>query len=181
MASVSAQSDVSQSAPVPDSGASADLVDRILGEWAVAYPDLDVSPIGVLGRVSRIASLAAARLDRNLEQFNLGRSEFDVLGALVRSSRSLRASEVVSTTMLSGASVTKISENLVRRGLIDRHKSERDGRVVLLAVTPAGRELVEQVLPRRLADDARLLVGLTSDDRDQLARLLRKMSVSLPD
>ncbi|WP_172398760.1 MarR family transcriptional regulator [Gordonia sp. i37] len=154
-----------------------DLVDRIIDEWAQAFPDIDVAPIGVLGRVQRIAAISNAQLDRNLEEHGIGRSEFDVLGALVRARRPLRASEVVSTTTLSGASITKISESLSRRGLLERKKSERDGRVVLLRPTDAGRRLVDAELPRRLRDDEEALAALTDRERATLAALLRKISL----
>ncbi|MEP9394032.1 MarR family transcriptional regulator [Gordonia sp. VNK1] len=162
-----------------DAARPPDLVDRIMGEWAAAYPDLDVSPIGILGRVQRIASVTSAQLDRNLEAHGIGRSEFDVLGALVRATRPLRASEVVSTTMLSGASVTKISDSLSRRGLLERRKSDRDGRVVLLVATDEGRRLVDEEIPRRLEDDRRVLSALSGAERGVLAELLRKISMTL--
>ncbi|AZG45307.1 MarR family winged helix-turn-helix transcriptional regulator [Gordonia insulae] len=156
-----------------------DLVDRIQQEWERAYPGLDVGPIGVLGRIHHIAAVSSHRLDRHLEPHGVSRSEYDVLSALARSDRALRASEVVSTTMLSGASITKITESLSRRGLLERRRSERDGRVVLLEPTDAGRRLVDAELPRRLADDERALAGLTPDERQTLAALLRKVAVAV--
>ncbi|MEE3849216.1 MarR family transcriptional regulator [Gordonia sp. LSe1-13] len=158
---------------------TSDLVERIQQEWAQAYPDLDVAPIGILGRIQFIAARSSHRLDRRLEPHGVTRSEYDVLGALARSPNPLRASEVVSTTMLSGASITKITENLARRGLLVRRKSERDGRVVLLEPTDAGRELVETELPRRLADDEAALSGLSPAERESLAELLRKVSAAV--
>ncbi|MFF0707144.1 MarR family winged helix-turn-helix transcriptional regulator [Gordonia sputi] len=163
----------------PDTRVSRDLVDRIEAEWARSYPHLDIGPIGILGRIQRIATVSNHRLDRKLEAHGIGRSEFDVLGALARSDRPLRASEVVSTTMLSGASITKISEALSRRGLLARRKSERDGRVVLLELTEEGRALVDAELPNRLADDADVLSPLSADERAQLVDLLRRISADL--
>lgn len=166
---------------VKGAGEQPDLVDRIQTEWSQAYPGLDVAPIGVLGRIQRVAALASGRLDRNLERHGVGRSEFDVLGALARAGHPLRASEVVSTTALSGASITKLSDSLARRGLVRRGKSPRDGRVVLLELTGAGRAVVDVELPRRLADDEHALSGLTAAERDQLVALLRKVARTLGD
>ncbi|GAB89489.1 MarR family winged helix-turn-helix transcriptional regulator [Gordonia rhizosphera] len=153
-----------------------DLVDRIQREWQLAYPGLDMRPIGVLSRIQHIATLSNHRLDRSLEPHGVSRSEYDVLGALARADRPLRASEVVSTTLLSGASITKITETLSRRGLLERRRSERDGRVVLLQLTDEGRRVVDVELPRRLADDERALSGLTAAERETLSTLLRKVS-----
>ena len=162
-----------------DSHDDVDLVDRIQREWAVAYPDLDTSPIAALGRMTLIASVAAHRLDASLERHAVSRSEFDVLGALARSSRPLRASEVVSTTMLSGASITKLTEALAKRGLLRRSRSARDGRVVLLEITDDGRAVVDAELPRRLDDDAKVLAVLDDSERATLTALLRKVSQNL--
>ena len=156
-----------------------DVVERVSREWARAYPDLDTEPIEVIARVNRISALLAPQLDRDLDAHSIGRSEFDVLGALARSDRPLRASEVVSTTMLSGASITKLTERLSDLGLLQRKKSERDGRVVLLELTDAGRQLVDTHFPRRLARDEALLQPLTTEERSTLITLLRKISRSI--
>ncbi|WNG85309.1 MarR family transcriptional regulator [Mycobacterium sp. ITM-2016-00317] len=162
-----------------DATPTVDTVDRVRREWARARPHLDTSPIDVLGRVQRIASICNHRLDLDLEQHGITRSEFSVLSALARADRPLRASEVVSTTMLSGASITKIADSLVRRGLLVRHKSDRDGRVVLLALTDAGQAVVDDEMPRRLADDEQLIAGLTPAERATLTTLLRKVCAAL--
>ena len=156
-----------------------DTVDQIRREWARTCPELNTAPIEVLGRVQRIASICNHRLDLNLAEHGVTRSEFNVLSALMRAGRPLRSSEVVSTTMLSGASITKIADSLVRRELLERHRSERDGRVVLLALTDAGRAVVDDQLPRRLADDEELIAGLTAAEQRTLAGLLRKICAAL--
>ncbi|HEY9313930.1 MarR family winged helix-turn-helix transcriptional regulator [Williamsia sp.] len=157
----------------------ADVVERVSQEWANAYPDLDTTPIEVFARVNRISAVLAHQLDRELDRHSIGRSEFEVLGALARSDRPLRASEVVSTTMLSGASITKLTERLGDLGLLRRRKSERDGRVVLLELTDTGKELVDTQFPRRLARDEALLQPLTTEERSALITLLRKISRSI--
>nr|WP_264065275.1 MarR family transcriptional regulator [Mycolicibacterium komossense] len=156
-----------------------DAVDRIRSEWDATYPHLDTEPIEILGRVQRIASICNHRLDLNLEQHGLTPSEFGVLGALARAGRPLRASEVVSTTMLSGASITKLAESLATRGLLQRQKSTRDKRVVLLALTDAGQAVVDTQFPRRLSDDQEVIAGLTAAEKETLAGLLRKVCVTL--
>ncbi len=167
---------MSNADPAP---ARSDAIDQIRREWAQTFPHLNTAPVDVLGRVQRIASICNHRLDLNLEVHGLTRSEFNVLSALTRAGRPLRASEVVSTTMLSGASITKIADSLVRRKLLERQRSARDGRVVLLHVTDVGRAVVEDQMPRRLADDEELIAGLTATEQKTLAGLLRKICATL--
>lgn len=53
--------------------------------------------------------------------------------------------------------------------------------MVLLALTDDGRTVVDEQLPRRLADDEQLIAGLTADERETLAGLLRKVCAALGD
>ena len=155
-----------------------DIVDRVRREWASALPDLDTSPIEILGRIGRIASKSNAVFEAALAPTGVSRAEFDVLGALRRADRPLRASEVTSVTLMSGASTTKISERLVSQGLLERLKLERDGRVVLLRLTDTGRELVDRVFPLRIEADRELLEGMSAEHMATLADLLRRVALN---
>lgn len=157
------------------------MVDQIQAEWASTYPELDSIPVGVFGRITHIATLIGHRIDRMLAAHDISRSELDILGALARAGRPLRASEVVSTTALSGASITKLSDALVRRGLLRRDRSARDGRVVLLVLTDEGRSLVDEVMPLRIAEEGRLLAELSDTDQARLVDLLRRVGALLSD
>ncbi|QBJ96714.1 MarR family transcriptional regulator [Rhodococcus sp. ABRD24] len=158
-----------------DSADEHDFIDRVRQEWANSRPGIDTSPIEVIGRITRISSQTLHRLERALGPSGVSRAEFEVLCALARSDRPLRASEVTAVTMVSGAATTKHADRLVRIGLLERKRFERDGRVVLLELTDAGRELVDREFPQRVDRDRLLLDGLDDDERAQLTRLLRKI------
>ena len=158
-----------------------DYVDRVRRAWEDRYPDLDVAPIDVIGRITRIGALALSRLDRELEPSGIGRTEFEVLSALARSPHPLRASEVTSVTGISGASTTKHTERLAKMGLVERLRLERDARVVLLSLTAAGRALVETELPRRLRSEQLMLEGLSEEELDVLTDLLRRITRNVED
>ncbi|MEE2030590.1 MarR family winged helix-turn-helix transcriptional regulator [Rhodococcus chondri] len=153
-----------------------DYVEHVRLAWARLYPALDVRPIDVIGRITRISSLALTQLDRELDGSGIGRTEFEVLCALARSDHPLRASEVTSVTGISGASTTKHTERLVKLGLVERQRLERDGRVVLLELTGTGRALVETEFPRRLAREQHMLDGLTDHELEVLTGLLRRVA-----
>ncbi|WP_405373875.1 MULTISPECIES: MarR family winged helix-turn-helix transcriptional regulator [unclassified Microbacterium] len=152
-----------------------DFVDRIRRAWASAMPEVDTSPIAVWGRLHRTSAVATAQIERVLSDSGVTRSEFDVLCALARTDRPLRASDVSAETMLSGAATTKLTARLEGAGLVRRDRLERDGRVVQLSLTDEGRALVERELPRCIAQDERLLDGFSAQDRDDLARLLSRL------
>ena len=50
----------------------------------------------------------------------------------------------------------------------------------MIALTDAGRELIDGVTGPHLANEQRLLEALTPTERDQLAALLRKLNLGLP-
>lgn len=160
----------------PTAKSEPDFIDKVRQEWASTYPDVDTSPIEVLGRITRISSQALHRLDRALGPSGVSRAEFEVLCALARSDRPLRASEVTAVTMVSGAATTKHADRLVKLGLVERERFERDGRVVLLRVTDAGRAMVDEEFPRRVERDRQLLHGLDDAERQLLAGLLRRIA-----
>ncbi len=153
-----------------------DFVARLRRAWAQTLPGVDTSTIETMGRIGRISAFSTQQLDRLLAPAGVSRSEFDVLCALARSPHPLRASEVTAQTMLSGAATTKLAARLESAGLIRRGRLERDGRVVMLSLTPAGRHLVESELPRLLDHDQLLLDGLNDAERDTLVRLLRRIT-----
>ncbi|WP_170963719.1 MarR family winged helix-turn-helix transcriptional regulator, partial [Cellulosimicrobium cellulans] len=100
------------------------------------------------------------------------RAEFDVLAALRRAGRPLRAGEVTTMTGAPGASITKRLDRLERAGLVERTVAERDRRGVLVALTDAGTTLVDEVFPQQLDRERAALVDLDEAERAELARLL---------
>ncbi len=152
-----------------------DYVERVREQWAQRLPDVDTAPADVVARVRRIAGLLGAGLDDELAGPAGGgvtRPELDVLTALRRTGRPLRAGEVTTMTGAPGASITKRLDRLERAGLVERTVLERDRRGVVVALTEAGRALVDELFPRQVELEADALVDLTDTERAELARLL---------
>ncbi len=158
-----------------------DAVDRILEQWALERPDLDASPMAVLGRINRLSRELDGPLQRVFGRFALDRGEFDVLATLRRAGGpyQLTPGALGEAMMVTSGAVTKRVDRLERVGLIAREPDPRDRRGVLVRLTPRGLELVNQAVEQHVANEERLLAGLTRKDREQLARLLRKLGESL--
>lgn len=152
-----------------------DSVDRLRADWQREAPGFDVAPIAVAGRVTRIAALLDARAEAALAADGLSRGEFDVLCALRRAGRPLRASEVSTITAASGAALTKRADALVQAGLVERSVPSRDRRGVLLALTDAGRAAVDRLMPAHLAREAEALADLEPAEVETLASLLSRV------
>ncbi len=158
-----------------------DAVDRIAEQGARERPDLDVSPMMVVGRLHRVADLLDQELRTVFAQADLGNGDFDVLAALRRSGApyQLTPTELAGTTMVTSGAVTKRVDRLIQQGLVERKVSETDGRGRLVGLTQKGRELQEWLHPQHLANEDRLLAPLDTDERRQLAHLLSKLLLSL--
>lgn len=149
-----------------------DYVERVRAQWAERLPEVDTSPADVAARVRRIAGLLDRQLDATLADREVTRAELDVLTALRRAGRALRAGEVMTLTGAPGASITKRLDRLERAGLVARTVLERDRRGVVVELTDAGCSLVDDLFPQQVALEARSLEPLAPEERDELARLL---------
>ncbi|WP_305792128.1 MarR family winged helix-turn-helix transcriptional regulator [Micromonospora sp. KC721] len=161
----------------------ADHVDHVLDQWKTQRPDLDVSPMAVLGRLSRLSRLVGAELHRTFARHGLDAASFDVLATLRRSPppHRLTPTELMRDAMVTSGAVTQRLDRLEARGLVTRTPSEQDRRAVTVALTNEGMALVEQVLPDHVATEHRLLAALPPTDRAALAGLLRDLLESLGD
>jgi DNA-binding MarR family transcriptional regulator len=159
-----------------------DGVDLVLEQWQRERPDLDHSPIGVIGRVSRLARELEARLEPVYREHGLEPGWHDVLATLRRSGPPyrLRPSEFSGALMLTSSGTTKRLDRLEQAGLIERDPDPHDRRGVLITLTPAGIELIDKLTAAHMANEARLLGALSAAERDRLADLLRKLQLGLP-
>ncbi|GGR62826.1 DNA-binding MarR family transcriptional regulator [Nocardioides luteus] len=155
-----------------------DAVARVLAQWREVAPDVDLSPIEIIGRINRISTLLSAT-DQHLAETGLTRAEFDLLGALRRTGRELTPSELARETFSSGAAVTKRLKVLHSRDLIERRVDDRDHRISRISLTSAGERLHAAYLPVQLDADRELLSDLSPGDGERLAELLSVLLTQL--
>jgi len=162
--------------------AERDGVDLILEQWRRERPELDPSPIGVIGRISRLARELEQRLEPVYAAHGLEPGWHDVLATLRRTGPPyrLRPTDFANTLMLTSSGTTKRLDRLEQAGLIERAPDPADRRGILIALTPAGRELIDSVTGAHLDNERRLLAALTEREQRQLADLLRKLRLGLP-
>lgn len=148
-----------------------------LDQWRRARPDLDVSPMGIHGRIKRAAEILGRAQREYFAAQGLTRSEFDVLATLRRSGPSfqLTPKDLVAATMSSAATVTNRLSALQARDLLTRHPDPQNRREVIVTLTPEGKKLVDEVVEGHLATEERQLQALSADERETLASLLQAL------
>ncbi|GAB3541537.1 MarR family transcriptional regulator [Arthrobacter tecti] len=154
-----------------------DHVDDIIGQWQQQRPDLDVSPMKVIGRLSRVSQQVERRLEENFARHGLDSGSFDVLATLRRAGGpcTLSPKDLALSSMITSSAVAQRLNRLQDRGLVSRTKSGVDGRGTQVSLTPQGRELVDTVLPAHLDMEHGLLSGMSDNDLRTLAELLKKL------
>ena len=158
-----------------------DGVDLIIEQWQRVRPDLDSSPIGIVGRVSRLAREIEARLEPVYREHGLEPGWHDVLATLRRSGGKLRPTDLTNASMLTSSGTTKRLDKLEQAGLIAREPDPNDRRGTLIALTAEGRELIDRLAPAHLDNERRILGSLSEAEQARLADLLRKLQLGLPE
>jgi len=155
----------------------ADHLDFILSQWRAQRPDLDVSPMGIVGRVSRLARLMGDELVRTFKTHGLDRPSFDVLATLYRAGAPHRLTPLalMHASMVTSGAITQRLDRLEDSGLVKRTASDSDGRGVDVTLTHKGLSLIKETLPDHLDTENQLLAPLTRKERADLADLLRKL------
>ncbi|VVE22177.1 MarR family transcriptional regulator [Pandoraea communis] len=139
-----------------------DAVDRILAQWHRERPDLDVSPMGVIGRLKRCAALIQQQLDVTFAEFDMSGWEFDMLATLRRSGTPYRLAPTAlfSTLMVTSGTMTHRLQRLEARGWIARVANPDDARSTLVQLTAAGFALIERAVEAHVANEHRMLAPL---------------------
>jgi DNA-binding MarR family transcriptional regulator len=162
--------------------AERDGVDLIVEQWRRERPDLDSSPIGVVGRISRLARELEQRLEPVYREHGLEPGWHDALATLRRTGPPyrLRPSEFTGALMLTSSGTTKRLDRLEQAGLITRAPDPADRRGTLITLTPKGLELIDNVTEAHLDNERQLLASLSDTEQSRLADLLRKLQLGLP-
>jgi len=154
-----------------------DQVDRLVAAWRRERPDLDVEPLEVLSRVSRLARHLQLARKEAFGRLSLQQAHFDVLAALRRSGPpyEMTPGELIAETLVSSGTMTHRVDQMEASGLVARQPDPADGRVVRVRLTAKGMRAVDTALANLLERERSLLLSLTLKERARLARLLRSL------
>jgi DNA-binding MarR family transcriptional regulator len=152
-----------------------DEVDELVAQWRAERPDLDVDPLQVLSRVSRLAKHLDRARTAAFASHGLQAWEFDVLSALRRQGPPYQLSPgaLLRATLVTSGTMTNRIDRLTETGLVSRHPDPQDKRGVLVTLTARGRAVVDAALEDLLRSERVLLTGLDGSQRRELASLLQ--------
>lgn len=155
----------------------ADEVDRITDAWQRERPDLDVSPLQVLSRVSRLSRLLDHARRQAFAAHHVETWEFDVLAALRRAGEpyALSPGQLGAQTLVTSGTMTNRIDRLESRGLVRREPDPTDRRGVRVVLTDSGRRCVDAAFVDLVAREQDLLASLPTDQQSELSDRLRTL------
>ena len=154
-----------------------DEVAELVAAWRRERPDLDIAPLEVLSRITRLArqldiARRAAFAEHGLETWG-----FDVLAALRRvgAPYQLTPGQLIHENLVTSGTITNRLDRLESDGLLGRYPDPSDGRGTLVRITEKGIKVVDAALVDLLDREKELLQSLKSNERDELAGYLSRM------
>ena len=152
----------------------------MIHQWAKVRPDLDVSSVGIIGRLARLRAIIDEEQEAVFAEHGISNPTFTMLVTLVRLNRpgGISQRRLADEMGLTPGTVSARVDRLVADGLVVRAPDPADRRGSLVTLTDRGRDLFEAVVPAHLANQVRLLGSLTPDEQATLAGLLRKLLVA---
>jgi DNA-binding MarR family transcriptional regulator len=107
--------------------------------------------------------------------------EFDVLATLRRSGEPymLSPTHLYETVMISSGGMTNRLDCLERAGLVERRPDPNARRGKLIALTDAGKRVIDETIDRHVANEERILSVLTPAEQKKLNALIRKLIAGL--
>lgn len=155
-----------------------DHVATIVHQWEKERPDLDPSPIAIVGRLSRLSRVAERKIETNFRKYGLQGGTYDLLATLRRSGEPfmLTPTQLQAEMMLSSGATTYRIDLLEKRGLLERKPDPHDRRGTLISLTNAGKRLADEVVETHLATEREFLSSLTEKQKADLAELLSQLA-----
>jgi DNA-binding MarR family transcriptional regulator len=166
--------------PKIEAASPRDALDRFAQEWQRERPDLDFSYLETVGRILRLSAHLREEMDRWLASFGITWEMFDLLASLQRSGSEsgLRPTDLYEACMLSSGATTNRIDRAEKLDYATRRQDAADGRSTRIALTKRGATLAHRAMTKHAGCAGAIAARLSVKERQQLARLLRKLLLS---
>jgi DNA-binding MarR family transcriptional regulator len=149
-------------------------------QWTARWPE-HADHMAAVTSVMRVQQLLLARIEATLQPYGLTFAAYEALRLLAFTRNgSMPMGKMGERLMVHPASVTNAIRRLEQRGLVGRHTSDADRRVVLATITDAGREVARDATTALNRADFGI-GALSQDETAQLTSMLRHVRVAVGD
>jgi MarR family 2-MHQ and catechol resistance regulon transcriptional repressor len=130
-------------------------------------------------KLQRAAATVQSRLEPGLVEAEFTHVQWSVVDALYHLG-GMPLGALLGKLTTSGGNLTKVIDNLEKRGIVERSRGKKDKRQIVVNLSTGGRVLVRGLLPGQVNAVTRQLSVLTAAEQDELARLCKKLGREVP-
>jgi MarR family 2-MHQ and catechol resistance regulon transcriptional repressor len=138
----------------------------------------EVRALEAFVKLSRATDALQSAVLRSLMGEDLTPTQFGVMEALYHLGP-LRPKTLAEKLLKSGANITTVLDNLVKKGLLRREASAEDRRSLMVHLTAKGRRRIAELFPRHAATISRLLSHLSPAEQAELSKLTKKLGLAV--
>jgi len=156
-----------------------DHVDLVIRQWKIERPDIDPSPMSIMGRLVRLGNIFSTQTQQVFTKYGLHSGEFDVLATLLRSGKpyALTPNRLFRALMLSSGAMTNRIDKLEAQKLVSRAPDANDRRGVIVSLTPKGLDLINKAITDHVNKGRELLSCLSPTEQETMAKLFKKLLI----
>ena len=148
-------------------------------DFTEEFPGADPHSVECYLNILRAGDRLLAEINRRAKaSFDLSASAAAVLAIVDGATEPITPSLIAERAVVSSASATSVLDTLEKRELLVRRPHPDDRRKLVIDLTDAGREVIDQFLPGVHKLETRMMSVLTPAERAQLIRLLAKVQAS---
>ena len=154
------------------------LIDKLVAEWQHERPDLDPTPMYVVGRLIILGKSLEKRASSVLkESSDIFYTDLDVLATIRRSGvpYELTPKELMKSVLITSGAMTALLDRLTKLNLIYRAPDESDGRIKKAGLTLKGKKVIDNAIKIRFDDAKDSISMLNTEEKKILSNLLQKM------
>ncbi|WP_411030708.1 MarR family winged helix-turn-helix transcriptional regulator [Spongiimicrobium sp. 3-5] len=158
-----------------------DLLDTLVLEWKEERPDLNASPMLVVGRILKMGKILEKRASLALQDSNIHYTDLDVLATLRRSGKpfELTPTQLMQSVLITSGAMTALLDRLMKLGLIYRAQDPSDGRIKRAGLTKKGLKIIDKAIETRFNEASEAIAIFNKEENETLATLLKKMMLHL--
>ncbi len=159
-----------------------DEIDEQLDIWVREIPGLDRLTEGIIERIAILNYNVGLGMDETLQEFDLDRRAFSLLGKLRRIGAPYRASagKLAADLRLSSGAMTNRLDRLEAAGLIRRLPDPNDRRGTIVEPTELGNSMWDKTVGAAARRETGYTAGLSKAEKEELHDLLRKLMLAFP-